>query len=61
VGEPSLLCLKKVDYFLAENRNILGTMNDMSGSEGYPYQGRGENPNAMSDEWHRNAVEVAEG
>lgn len=59
MGEPSLLCLKTPDYFLAENRNILETMNDRRGAGGYPYPGSGENPNAMSDEWHRNAVEVA--
>jgi hypothetical protein len=44
------LCLKTSGYFLAENRNTLGIMNDMRGAEGYPYQGKRQNPKAMIDE-----------
>ncbi len=60
VGEPSPSCLKTPGYFLAKNTDILGIMNDMRGAKGYPYQGRWQNSNVMSDEWHRKAVEVAE-
>jgi len=60
VGGLSPSCLKAHDYFLAEYMDTLGTMNDMRGAEGYPYQGRRQNSNAMSDEGHRKAVEVAE-
>ena len=40
--------------------DTLGTMNDMKWAEGCLYQGRWQNSNAMSDEWHRDAAEVAE-
>jgi hypothetical protein len=40
--------------------DTVGTMDDMRWAEGYPYQGRWQNSNAMSDEQHREAVEIAE-
>jgi hypothetical protein len=60
VGGPSPSCLETLDYFLAKSMDTLGTMNDMRRAEGYPYQGRWQNSNAMSDERHREAAEVAE-